>query len=279
MNEACADIRSQLGPFIDGALPGEARRAVEAHLAACAGCRSERDALDRLARKLATAEQVTAPEGLWAAIEGRLDGPADIVHGAERISRAWLSRFASRGLAAAAVVLLAIGLGWVALNGGGNARAEAAQIDFAPLLQRADGDIGAGIEALMAAYGGAPISAEAVADGMVVRVHAPDSVGPDLKLAGRYRLNMGPSHSALAFHYTGASGSHLLLLQCPPDVRKDYGNVECMACSVGEHHGHGVVVGKLRLMHLGSDDVCICVVSTLDEASLRSALDAIPIDF
>ena len=156
----------------------------------------------------------------------------------------------------------------------------AAQIDFRPLLEQANGDIAAGIHALMQAYGGERISREDAAQRMKVRIHAPDQLPGGLRLQANYLLNMGRHHQSLAFYYTTPSGGQLLLLQCPPDVKKNYGNYECVACSVGGRHGQGLQVGKLHLMHMMSDNVCVCVVSTPDvHKDLPVALGAVQIDF
>jgi anti-sigma factor RsiW len=51
-------VSEELTALLDGALEGDARAAVEAHLAGCATCRAERDAL---ARALAALAAVPAP--------------------------------------------------------------------------------------------------------------------------------------------------------------------------------------------------------------------------
>lgn len=266
---------------MDGELPEQVRGRVELHVSTCDSCRHEVSRLDLLAAARSAAVDVTAPAGLWAAVEQRLDGG---VHAPQRaastrvVGRRFM-RFAARPLAAAAVLVLAIGVGWVVTSAPWAAEARAAQIDFRPLLEQADGDVEAGFQALMRAYGGKAISVQEAAEHVRVRVHAPPQLAPGLHLRERYLLNMGRSHQALAFHYTGPDERHLLLLQCPPEIEKDYGNFECLACSVGAHDGHGVQVGKLRLMHMASENVCVCVVSTLDERELAAALDAVEIDF
>lgn len=282
MNTGCETIRSQLGPFVDGELSDAEREQVQGHLAACAACRQELARLDGLTRRLGDGMAVTAPAGLWAAIEQRLGEAAAAVATEPKLrppDRSWVLRIARKPLAAAAVLLLVVGLGWLATNAPWETPAMADQLDFRPLLERADGDIGAGIQALMQAYGGEAITAAEASRRMRVRVTAPEQLPQSLQLEQRYLLNMGRSHQALAFHYAGSGEEHLLLLQCPPDVEKDYGNFECVACSVGDHHGHGVQVGKLHLMHMASENVCVCVVSTLDESALGQALDAVQISF
>lgn len=278
----CDEVKSRLGELLDGELPGDARPAVKRHLGECSACRGEYESLRSMAAALAERPNAKLPTGLWEAIEERLDEaqPVSAQSVAPATHRLWFYRLARKPLVAAAVVVLAIGLGWLAFNGPWESRAMAAQIDFRPLLEQADGDIAAGIRALMQAYGGERISPDDAAKLMKVRIHAADQLPGDLRLESRYLLNMGAHHQALAFHYTAPSGGHLLLLQCPPDVEKNYGNYECVACSVGDHHGQGVQVGKLHLMHMMSDKVCVCVVSTLDEhKDLPVALGAVQIDF
>ena len=278
----CDEVKSRLGELVDGELAQELRPTVEQHFAECPACRGEYESLRSMATALAEPPDAGLSAGLWDAIEERLDEAPSKAPQVIRPSprRSWVFRLARRPLAAAAVVVLAIGVGWLVLNAPWESRAYAAQIDFRPLLERADGDIAAGIRALMRAYGGERILATEAADRMKVRVHAPDALPGELRLESRYLLNMGHHHQALAFHYTNPGGDHLLLLQCPPNVEQDYGNHECLPCSVGSHDGHGVRVGKLYLMYMMSENVCVCVVSTLDEQKqLSAALDAIPIDF
>lgn len=270
-----------MGEWLDGELPIELRPTVGRHLDDCPDCRSECESLRLIAAALAKPPEAKLPTDLWDAIERRLDEapPLSTPSAEPATHRLWIYQLARRPLAAAAVVVLAIGLGWLAFNAPWESRAMAAQIDFRPLLEQADGDIAAGIRALMQAYGGERISPDDAAKRMKVRIHAADQLPGDLRLESRYLLNMGGHHQALAFHYTTPSGGHLLLLQCPPDVEKDYGNYECVACSVGDHHGQGVQVGKLHLMHMMSDNVCVCVVSTLGEPELGAALGGIRISF
>jgi hypothetical protein len=129
-------------------------------------------------------------------------------------------------------------------------------------------------------YGGEAISLGDAAQRMRIRVHAPDQLPGEMRLESHYLLNMGEHHQALGFHYTNQHGGHLLLLQCPPHIEKDYGNYECLPCAVGSHEGRGVRVGKLYLMHMMSENVCVCVVSTLDEHDeLPAALDAVRIEY
>ncbi len=278
---SCDEVKSWLGELLDGELSAELRPAVEQHLDECPACRSEYESLQSMAAELARSPDAELPAGLWTAIEKRLDAatavPVPSIRPGTRRTRIY--QLARRPLAAAALVVLAVGLGWLVWSAPWTSTAMAAQIDFRPLLEQSDGDIEAGILALIQAYGGEEVSLADGANRMRVRVQAPGELPGGLRLKSRYLLNMGRHHRALAFHYTGPDG-HLLLLQCPPHIQKDFGNYECLPCRVGSHDGHGVRVGKLYLMHMMSENVCVCVVSTLDERSeLPAALDAVKIDF
>ncbi|RMF80450.1 MAG: hypothetical protein D6744_08230 [Planctomycetota bacterium] len=274
----CDDVRQVLGAYVDGALDADAQGEVATHLASCDACRAEAEALSTLVRNLsAAAEPVDTPRAaLWEAIENRLDAAADDSESAQNPRVLLLSR---RVLASAAAVVLVVGLGWLAARTPWEAPASAATVDFRPLLAQADGDIEAGINALLARHGGREIRLAEVARRMRLRIHAAATLPYNLKLKDTYLLNLGRDHQALAFHYAGPSG-HLLLLQCPPMVRKNYGGHECMPCSIGVNRGEIARVGALRLAHFSSENVCVCVVSTLDEhEELPRVLGAVKIDY
>ena len=265
----CNEVRSRLGEWLDDELPTELRTLMRQHLDRCPDCHREHQALQSMTAAIATPPEAEAPPDLWNTIEQRLD---------ITVPRNRFLRLGRRPLAAAAVILLALGFGWFTLDTPWESRALAARIDFRPLLEQADGDVHAGIRALMAEYGGEPLTAKQAAERVKLRIHAPDVLPGGLRLESNYLLNMGNHHWSLAFHFVGPAG-HLLLLQCPPNVEKNYGNYECLPCSLGAHEGHSVRVGKLYLSHTASENVCVCVVTTLDEHNaLPAAMEAIRID-
>ena len=278
----CEQARARLGELVDGELPAELATELREHVAGCPDCRAEYESLERLAAALARPPKAAVPPDLWQAIERRLEGPSapGPAPGPAVRPRAWSFRTLRSPLAAAAVIVVGIALGWLMLGGPGQSAAHAGHIDFRPLLAQADGDIDAGIAQLLRTYGGRPLVADPAAEGIRLRVHAPAELPAGLRLKSRLLLNMGRGHRALAFHYTDPAGKHLLLLQCPPRIEKDYGDHECLPCSISSYQGHGVRVGKLYLMHMDSPNVCVCVVSTLDEReALPAALAAVRIDF
>lgn len=272
----CDEVQSVLGTWTDAELAPDLAERVRGHVARCDRCAEEARALtSRLTTRLA----VTAPPQLWTAIESRLrDGEAPVRSKQDAGARSPVYR--RRFFAVAAAFLALVSTGVILWNEGVlGGRAVAAGIDFRPLLEQADGDIGAGIEALVRAHGGRSITRKEAEQIMTVRIHPPAFLPAGMKLAGMYLLKMGTRHRSLAFHFTGPRGQ-LLLLQCPAGVRKNYGNEECLPCKLNAGANHAVHVGPLRLLHRDSDKLCMCIVSTLDETTdLPAVLDAIPVDY
>lgn len=280
MMQRCSDIQERLGAHVDGELSADERHLVLRHVETCASCQEEHARLSELAAQLATPPIATLPDGMWDAIEGRLAAAQPTIPAAQNAHVRGAAKISfPRPLLAAAMLLLAVGLAWMLMNAPWERRAIAGQLDFEPLLAQADGDIQAGIDALIETYGGEQVSAQQAARRMELRVHLPAAMASELELRDRYILNMGNSHHSLAFHFRNAADEHLLLLQCPPDMQKNYGKKECMACTIGDHNGEGVTVGKLRLMHKASDNVCVCIVTTLDKDALQEAMQRIKIDY
>lgn len=285
----CQETTEHLGALLDVELDAATRRDVEAHLEGCAACRRELEDVRALASAMAPGERSGAPHDLWNVIRGRLDQARGAPMGASRLgmadfasgprNRASVTRGFTRRqwgvFAAAAGLVFMLGVSAFLMRG----EAQAAGIDFRPILEQADGDIEAGIAALIAAHGGRAITLDEAQRLMTVRIHPPAKLPAEMTLKGMYLLKMGEKHRSLAFHLSGPRG-HLLLLQCPAGVRRDYGNQECLPCKLGAGSDHALRVGALRLMHRDSANVCMCIVSTLDEQSdLPAVLDAIPVDY
>lgn len=276
----CDEIKSNLGRFVDDELDGPACEELRGHLDQCAACRAEFQSLRALGEALAGSDEVSVPDGLWDAIERRLD--AEPIHENEprtRRLRPGPRIFTWRPLATAAVLLLAIGISWLSWNAPWEATTTAAEIDFRPILERTDGDIEAGIHELVRVYGGREVTLDDVKKRMSVRVHLPAKLPRDMTLESAHLLNLGSDHNALSFHLTGPRGQ-VLLVQCSASVEKNYGTEECLPCTIGSKKGQIVRKGPLRLMHFESDNVCVCVISTLDEhGDLPAVMDSIKIDY
>ncbi len=72
----CKKVGEQLSAYLDGQLTAADREAVRSHLAGCARCRAELDALDRTAYAVADLQRVQAPADLRDSVLAKLDGVA-----------------------------------------------------------------------------------------------------------------------------------------------------------------------------------------------------------
>lgn len=283
----CDEIQSRLGEWLDGELAPDPRAVVTRHLESCVPCRTAADELRSMIAPLIASPKAAAPAELWTAIERRL---APIAPESESMSwitpearstgaPRWYSRRQWWTFAAAACLVFLAGVGGLLWHEGWiGGQALAGTIDFRPLLEQANGDIESGIAALIRAHGGREITLEEAARTMTVRIHPPVKLPADMTLVSTHLLHMGPRHRSLAFHFHGPSGQ-LLLLQCPSSVRKDFGSYECLPCKENADSDHPLVVGPLKLLHRRSDNVCVCIVSTLGDNDLRDVMNAIPIDY
>ena len=98
----CEVYRRWMSLKLDGLLDQEEERALQAHLATCAACRAEWEALQFVSRFLEEQPVMPAPAGFVARLQGRLD--------AERVARR------QNVLGGAALALGALGLGALGLS-------------------------------------------------------------------------------------------------------------------------------------------------------------------
>jgi hypothetical protein len=272
----CMGAREQIGAYLDKELGLEARRAVEAHLAACPTCAEELESSQALAAALAPPESVTVPERLWGAIEERLDR----LPGEARPKWVALSnrlRLFRRPLTAAAGLLLVVGLGLLGLAwlNGGAAPAEASTIDFRVLLDALPQDAFEAFRRFLHRYDGRPCSV------LQARRHAPglnfaipDSLPGGFTLNAVYRFRFG-ENPGVAAEYS-RQGELLATIFHPPVREEDFGTHQDYPCAIGMHRGHAVQVGPWRLVHLTDPTTCHCVLSRLDpERELPAVMAAV----
>lgn len=114
--KSCTDIDRSMTAYVDGELPSSQRRAVDAHLEACAPCR-ERSRIEQAARALVRRHAATlvppAPAGLQARC--RAATPAAAMAASAAPSR-WRWR-SSWSIAAAAVLVIAAAVTFLRLSG------------------------------------------------------------------------------------------------------------------------------------------------------------------
>jgi anti-sigma-K factor RskA len=129
------DLKSNIAPYVLGALPSEEIPSFRAHLTSCDECRAEVDELSKTARSLAlSVEPVDPPSGFTRSI---LDRVAEERAEAATPSRALRSRRPLLAFLAAGMAVLAVVLGAIALDARGDA--EANRRVAAALLQNSDG--------------------------------------------------------------------------------------------------------------------------------------------
>jgi len=107
-----AHLGERLSALVDGEASGAEREAAEAHLTACAECRTAYDALLRIKRHAGALDDRPPERDLWPGIAARLGSGAAVVPLASRRRRV---AFSIPQLAAAAVVLMTVSAGAVLL--------------------------------------------------------------------------------------------------------------------------------------------------------------------
>lgn len=273
---ACDAIREQLGALIDGELAAGERAAIESHLRLCPACAAEHDALTKLAAELAECAPVTVPETLWPAIESGLDARRSVRTGWFARQHAW--RPVPRFWAAAASVLLVIGLGIVAVSvlQGITPSAEAATIDYNELLSSVTIDPAGAFRSFVKRYQGSEIAAaDAARLAPELDFALPSALPNGFERRAVYRVRFGSS-PGIAAEYVRGADEYLVTIFHPPVHREDYGTHKDYPCVVGEHRGHAVEVGGWRLVHLTDPTTCHCVLSRLDpQTELPAVMSAV----
>jgi hypothetical protein len=224
------------------------------------------ETLRSVADALAQPEVVRVPRELWGAIEGRL---------AHTATRRHLMIFTFRRVAAAAAVLLiAVGVGFFALPWGwdGARSAQAATIDFGTLLDGVKVDVAAAFEKFLQQYGAKEIPvSEAKKYAPKLNFGLPQVLPGGFRLEKTYTLRFGDSPGIAARYLR--DGELLGVIFHPPVLKEQFGTHEDRDCVVGKHRGHAIEVGDWTLVHVTDPTTCHCVLSRLDqERELPSVL-------
>lgn len=267
----CETAKQQLGAYLDDELPIEAYRETEAHLSECPGCSAELASIRELANKLVPTGHTRVPEGLWSAIEKRLDSSAQkLPKGAGR--SVWFRRYA---LAASLLVLIGLG-SWAILSfGDGATVAKASAVDFSMLLDALPKDASAAFDKFLAQYDArqsTPAQAKRAAPRLNFEI--PDALPGGFRLDQTYVLRFGKQPGAAA-KYT-RNDELLVTIFHQPVRQEDFGTHADYPCVIGQHRGHAVSVGDWRLVHVTDSTTCHCVLSKLgDDTGLPEVIRAV----
>ena len=137
----CTEYSPLLDEYLDGTLDPGRRPAVEAHLAACAACRAELEAIRRIADGArALPGTLPPPDAVWAGITSRLPLAGTVRHHPVARSR-WLQLAAAVALFVAGYALARVGPGAPDAGAFAARRAEytAASIELTRALQQGAG--------------------------------------------------------------------------------------------------------------------------------------------
>jgi hypothetical protein len=110
----CAEVEQRLSAYYDGELPGEARQAVDQHLAACESCARQLDRFRELSSLAQSLTEPAAPKGQWPELERKLDEQQSAAPARVSVVPTWWRR--PRVALVAAAIVVALGLGWWAYN-------------------------------------------------------------------------------------------------------------------------------------------------------------------
>lgn len=259
----CDVVLQNLGPYLDGELQADVA-ALDAHLSACPACAEELESLRSIAAELAPLGSTAVPDTLWASIENQLGGPTKVRRPSPVRASRW--RLFTNPMAAAASVLLVVGLGVVGLGwlGGGTSIAKADTIDFGVLLDALPLDGRKAFRKFLMQYDAKETTARSA------RRHAPDlSFAIPASLPGGFRLEQV---YALRFgNRTGVAAAYsrdtdfLATIFHPPVRLEEFGSHKDYPCVIGKHRGHKVVIGEWKLIHFTDPTTCHCILSRLSE--------------
>lgn len=266
----CKTIQEQLGAYVDGELRFQAHEIVRAHLTECRSCRRELESLRSLVAGLAKPPSADVPEGLWSAIEKRLD--ADRIP-AGRLRTGWRNRVPLR---IAAMIALVVGGALVVVWSDRSAgTAQASPVNFAIILDALPLDAEKAFRKFLLLYKAEeirPSKANQLAPELSFAI--PKTLPGGFHRQAAYALRFGDS-TGIAARYD-RRGEFLVTIFHATVFGEDFGTHRNYPCVIGKHCGQKVEVGEWKLMHMTDPTTCHCVLSRLDEATeLPGVLSAV----
>lgn len=136
----CDECTARLSDALDGDLDASTAAAVEAHLRDCAACRGVADDLRQLTATARTLERHDVPAGAWPRLAARLDG--ERARGWAGRLRAWgpLAALPRPALAAAALLIVAVGT-WALWPATGEDAAATAPVSTEEAVQTVEAEL------------------------------------------------------------------------------------------------------------------------------------------
>lgn len=265
----CAEIKGNLGLYVDDEIPLIEAQRIRAHVAECDACRAEVASLRELAAAITDGPTPEVPASLWTGIDRRLSE-----HRPVSISPRPLKRTIPV-MRVAAVIALVVGLGGLAMFvRQGESTAQASTIDFGVILDALPIDPQKALSRFLTLYNAveiAPSEARSFAPNLDFEV--PAMLPGGFQRSNTYGLRFG-SNPGVAARYE-KPGELLVAIFHPTVHPEQFGTLKDYPCVVGDHHGHAVAVGDWRLVHVTDPVTCHCVLSRLDELELAPVLKAV----
>ena len=249
------NLRERLGPWIDGELSPQDAAEVEIAVRMDPALAAEAEELRALMGRIARIPPLPLRVPPWSQLESKLEQPVNTAPRTGTSVIGWIRRH-SRLVAAACIGLVLIGVLSVGLI---ERNSYAGTVDFEPLLKAQDSTLDTSLTNFLISVGAEPVDVPPAA---LLRF---DPLGPqtqDRRLVKTYRF-MVADKPAFCFVYQD-SGPGMVIIQCPPDIKKLHGKYHCdHAYAMGSHREHMVEMGTWRLAHLERPGFCVCVFSTL----------------
>lgn len=265
----CAEIKGNLGLYVDDEIPLIEAQRIRAHVAECDACRAEVASLRELAAAITDGPTPEVPASLWTGIDRQISK-----HRPVSISPRPLKR-PIPVMRIAAVIALVVGLGGLAMFvRQSESTAQASTIDFGVILDALPLDPQKALSRFLTLYNAveiAPNEARSFAPHLDFEV--PAMLPGGFQRSNTYGLRFGSSPGVAARYEK--SGELLVAIFHPTVHPEQFGTHKDYPCVVGDHHGHAVAVGDWRLVHVTDPVTCHCVLSRLDEIELSPVLKAV----
>jgi len=275
----CVEFPDLAGSYLDGELPPDRARALEAHASTCPACARELDRLRHLIARLGGEAPCAAatPAALWSAIERRLNKPLPPAS----VIRATPARRWRRPLALAASLALMFGAAssvivWTHVAA---PQAHATTIDYGLLLDGLSEDLDAALERFLDHYQATPLAAMLAPDAAPhLRFRVPEQLPGGYRLKDVWRLKLEGA-AGVAARYVRDDEPLVVFFHAPADQTRTGVHAESH-CQVAGRDGQCVTVGPWHLLHFTDPTTCHCLLSRIEDPELqREIFAAIAPDF